>query len=144
MARFASVFLSQEDVELILGLPWVKGRGQLLLQKWQGGFNPLKESPSHNIIWEKLLGLPFELWEHSTISDIVNCINTFYFWDEGSIGQLDKKISQVLIEDTCGSGLLSMLELLWGSFTQRMNIDYWGIPYRCLVCHLSGDLLQPV
>lgn len=86
-------------------------------------------SPWRNIVWAKLLGLPLELWNRSTIIDTANSIGNFYFWDEGCIGQMDKKISCVLVEVDFGGGLLSNVELTWDSFSLSLCTDYWGISY---------------
>lgn len=117
-------FLSPKDVDLIHALPWVKGHEFLLLQCWQAGFNPQLTSPWCKIVWAKLLGLPLELWNHSTIIDIANSIGIFYFWDEGCLVQMDKKIAWVLVEVDFGGELLSTLDLSWESYSLSLSIDY--------------------
>ena len=38
------------------------------------------------------------------------------------------------------SGLPVDVDLIWGSRRHRQRVDYWGIPFRCLVCHRTGHL----
>lgn len=55
-------FLSSQDLEAISTLPWVHSKSFLALHKWYIGYNPLHNTPTNNLIWVKLPGLPIELW----------------------------------------------------------------------------------
>jgi len=53
-------FLSQEDLEKIIAIPWIHGKKFLTLHKWYIGYNPLRNTPSNKLVWVKLPGLPLE------------------------------------------------------------------------------------
>lgn len=77
-----------------------------------------------NFIWENLSRLPLELWNVSTVTKIANRIVSFYYWDSGSFGQLDKRMTWGLVEVELGRGLIAELEIGWSSFSFNLAIDY--------------------
>lgn len=86
-------FLSHEDVDNIMKVPWVKGRGILTLQIWKVGFDPLNEVPERNLVWEKLSRFWLDLWSMYAIRDIANRIRNFCYWDEGCFTQLNRRMA---------------------------------------------------
>lgn len=111
-----------------------------MLQRWRVGFDPFTETSRRNLVWEKLPGLPLELWNEAIIRDIANHIGKIYFWDWGSFGQLHKRMAWVLVQMEFGRGLLADLEIRWGTSTINISIDYREIPFHCLICHETGRL----
>lgn len=66
----------REDKEI----PWVRGRGVLILHKWYIGFDPIKENPKRKYIWVKLLGLPLEFWSKREIFEIAKRLGGCIMW----------------------------------------------------------------
>lgn len=83
-------FLNASDVETIQKHPWVHIRSFLALYKWYFGFNPLKNTPSNNLIWVKLPNLPLEMWSKETLNEIQNAICRFVYDDPRCLGEKDK------------------------------------------------------
>lgn len=121
-------FLNSEDVDQILKESWVKGWGFLITQQWKAWFGPFTDAPRMNFIWENLSRLPLEPWNVSAVTKIANRIVSFYYWDEGSFGQLDKRMTWGLVEMELGRRLIVELEIGWSSFSFNLAIDYWGLP----------------
>lgn len=90
-------FLSEEDLQKKLVLPWVKGRGFLALHSWYMGFNPLKKMPKNKLIWVKLPGLPTEFWTKEMFTDIDNAIGKFIYVDPRCLGARDKRAAWIII-----------------------------------------------
>ena len=116
-------FLNSEDMNWILKVPSVKGRGFLILQRWKARFDPL-ERLGRQYIWAKLQGLPLELWNEEVIKEITNKIGNYYYLDVASFKHLDKRMAWVLIEVELGRGLTTELEIHWSNFSFTLAIDY--------------------
>lgn len=86
-------FLSASDLEAIQNRPWVYGRSFLALYKWYVGYNPLKNTPTNNLIWVKLPGLPLELWSKETLTEIGNAIGRCVYVDPRCLGGKDKCVA---------------------------------------------------
>lgn len=119
-------FLNQEDTKQILDTSWVKDTGFVTLQKWKIGFDPFTKLHRRNLIWEKWPGLPLELWNLVVIQVIANHLGCFYYWDEGSFGQFDKRMTWVLLEVDFSKGLLEELDLRWGTSAIKLNVYLGG------------------
>lgn len=85
--------------------------------------------------------MPLILWNKHAITAIANSLGKLYFWDEDSFGKLDKSMAWILVEVDFHGCLLVELELHWGPYSFRIGIDYWGLPFRCLMCHITSHLL---
>ena len=101
-----------------------------MLQCWRSGFDPIWDISCQNLVWDKLLRLPLELWNEVAIRDIGNRIGTWGFF-----GQLDKRLAWVLVEMDFGRGILANLEVRWSTSSFNISIDYWGIPFHCVIFH---------
>lgn len=71
-----------------------------------------------------MLGLPLELWNVGAVTEIANKIGIFYYWDEGSFGQLDKRMAWVLMEVELGKESIVELDIRWSSFSFTLAINY--------------------
>lgn len=91
-------FLNVADVDAILKGPWVFRRSFLSLCRWYIGYDPLKNTPSNNLIWVKLPNLPLELWSKEILKEIGNSIGRFVYADPWCLGEKDKRIAWILIE----------------------------------------------
>lgn len=91
-------FLNANDVEAIQNLPWVYGRSFLVLHRWYIGYDPLKNTPSNNLIWVKLPNLPLEFWSRETLTEIGNSIGRFVYVDPWCLGKKYKRIAWILIK----------------------------------------------
>lgn len=133
-------FQKQEDLERVLVKPWVYGRSFLSLSRWYMGFDPLKNTPSHSLIWLKLPNLPLELWTQESLESIGNAIGKFIYVDPWIRGEKDKRIAWILIERPYKGGYPEQLEIIWEGTRTHQRIDFWGIPFRCSTCHCTGHL----
>lgn len=135
-------FLSVGDLDIIQNLPWVYGKSFLALYKWYIGYNPLKKTPSNNLIWVKLLGLPLELWSKETLTKIGNAIGRCVYVDPKCLGEKDKHVAWILIEKAYRGGFLDHIELSWRDLKINQRLEFWGVPFRCLACHRIGHLIK--
>ena len=129
-------FMNEKDVALIVNKTWVRGKSFLQLLPWYLGFNPIMEAPKNRSVWVKLPGLPLEFWMENALRAIV-CMK---YIDPSILGATDKCIAWILVEMVFSCGLPADVDLVWGSRRHRQRVDYWGIPFRCLVCHSTGHL----
>lgn len=106
-------FLAAGDVEAILKKPWVFKRSFLALYRWYIGFDPLKNTPSNNLIWVKLSNLPLELWSKETLEEIGNAMDRFVYVDPWYLGEKDKRIAWILIEKFYRGGFPEHIEIAW-------------------------------
>lgn len=97
--------------------------------------------PSRHIFRAKLSRFLLKLWTRPAISVIGNSIGKFTYLDERSLCAMDKRVAWVLYEINFARGSPVEIYLLWAptSFCQR--IDFWGIPFRCLVYHQTGHVM---
>lgn len=109
---------------------------------WYLGFNPIMEAPRSRIVWVKLPGLPLEFWTLRALKQIGDSIGTTKYIDPNIIGVADKRIAWLLVEVEFVGGLPGDVDLLWGNRRHRQRIDFWGIPFRCLICHKTGHLRE--
>lgn len=135
-------FQKQADLEMVLDKPWVSGRSFLSLTRWYLGFDPLKNTPSHSMIWLKLPNLPLELWTQDTLTLIGNAIGKFIYVDPWIRGEKDKRIAWILIEKPFKGGYPEQIEIIWEGSRICQRIDFWGIPFRCSSCHHTGHLVK--
>ena len=111
---------------------------QLIL--WYLGFNPVMEAPKSCSVRVKLPGLPLEFWTHKALRAIGNSIGSTKYIDPGIVGASDKRIAWLLVEVDFAGGLPGDVDLLWNQRRHKQCIDYWGIPFQCLICHRTGHL----
>jgi len=135
-------FLSSSDIDTIQKRPWAHRRSFLALYRWYIGYNPLKNTPSNNLIWVKLPGLPLELWSKETLIEIGNAIGRFVYVDPRCLGEKDKRIAWILIEKAYRGGFPDHIEIAWRDLKINQRLDFWGIPFRCLACHRTGHLIK--
>lgn len=133
-------FLKEQDLEIIFSLPWVHDKSFLALHKWYIGFNPLRSTPQNNYIWVKLLSLPIELWSKETLAVIGNAIGKFIYVDPKCLGAKDKRVAWILIEKEYRGGFPEYIDFSWDSLAIQQRLDYWGVPFRCSICHKTGHL----
>lgn len=91
-------FLHAADVEAILNGPWVFRRSFHALYRWYIGYDPLKNTPSNNLIWVKVPILPLEIWSKEILEEIGNSIGRFVYVYPWCLGEKDKRISWIFIE----------------------------------------------
>ena len=139
---FSIHFLDEKDAQTIISRTWVRGRSFMQLIPWYLGFNPVLEAPRSKIIWMKLPGLPLEYWTVKALRAIGNSIGTTKYIDPAIIGSSDKKIAWILVEMDFSGGLPGDIDLIRGNRKHRQRIDYWGIPFRCLMCHRTRHLWE--
>lgn len=135
-------FLKASDLETILIRPWIFGRSFLSLFRWYMGFDPLKNTPSNNLICVKLPNLPLELWSIETLTEIGNSIGKFIYVDPWCRGEKDKRIAWILIEKPYKGGYSDHIEIAWDGFKISQRLDFWGIPFKCSLCHKTGHLIK--
>ena len=58
------------------------------------------------------------------------------------MGANDKRIAWILVELEFSGGLPGDIDLVWGNRRHKQRIDFWGIPFRCLICHRTGHLRE--
>lgn len=116
-------FMSVEDLEIILTLPLVHGKGFLTLHKWYIGYNPLRNTPSNNLIWMNSHGLPIELWTKETLSHIGNAIGKIFYVDPKFLGAKDKRVAWILIEKVYRGGFPNHIELFCGDLNMKQRLD---------------------
>jgi len=135
-------FLSEKDLEITHSIPWVHGKSFLALQHWYIGYNPLKNTPTNNLIWFKLPGLPIELCQRETLADIENVIGKFIYVDPKYLGGEDKRVEWILIEKEFRRGFPDHIELHWGGLNIIQILDFWGIPFSCSNYHKTSHLKE--
>lgn len=114
----------------------------LSLLRWYIGFDPLKNTPSNNLIWVKLPNLPLEMWSIESLIEIGNSINKFVYVDPWCRGEKDKRIVWILIEKVYKGGYPDHIEIAWGRHRIKQRLYFWGIPFRCSLCHRIGHLIK--
>ena len=119
---------------------WVRGRSYMQLIPWYFGFKSLLDSPWSKIIWEKLPGIPLEYWTIKTLRAIGNSIGTTRFIDPSCIHTVDKWVAWIFIEIAFQGQMAGDIDLVWGQRRHQQRIDYWGVPFRCLICHQTGHI----
>lgn len=132
---FSFHFQKESDLELALSRPWVSGRSFLSLSRWYLGFDPLKNTPSHSMIWVKLPNLPLELWTMEILALIGNAIGKFIYVDPWVRGEKDKRIAWILIDIPYKGGYPDQIDITWDGAKICQRLDFWGIPFRCSSCH---------
>ena len=132
--------MNEKDVALIVNKTWVHGKSFLQLLPWYLGFNPIMEAPKNRTVWVKLPGLPLEFWTDKAIRAIGNSIGCTKYIDSSMLEASDKRIPWLLVEVVFSGGLPGDVDLVWGSRRHRQRVDYWGIPFHCLVCHNTSHL----
>lgn len=93
------------------------------------------------IIWAKFPSFHIKLWTKGVIREITSKMRKLYYVDEGCMRLLNKKTSWLLVEVVLSWGLPAPIDLYWETFSIQQEVDYWGIPFRCLECHKIGHLL---
>lgn len=135
-------FLNVADVDAILKGPWVFRRSFLAFYRWYIGYDPLKNTPSNNLIWVKLPNLPREMWSKEILEEIGNSIGRFVYVDPWCLGEKDKRIAWILIEKAYREGYPDHIEITWRDLKINQRLDFWGIPFRCAACHKIGHLIK--
>lgn len=135
-------FLKASDLEAVFKSPWVCGRRFLALFRWYIGLDPLKNTPTNNLIWVKLPNLPLEMWSMESLTEIGNSIDKFVYVDPLCKGENDKRITWILIEKVYKGGHPDHIEIAWVQCRIKQRLDFWGIPFRCSSCHKTGHLIK--
>lgn len=68
-------------------------------------------------------------------------IGKFVYIDPRSLGAQDKRVAWIPIEKEYRGGFLDHIDLLWGETQLSQRLDFWGVPFRCSLCHHTGHLL---
>lgn len=139
---FSVHFMHEDDCKKVMARAWVRGHSFMKLMPWYLGFNPVMDAPRNKSVWVKLLGLPLEFWTMSALRAIGNSIGKTLFIDPNIIGTSDKRIAWILVEVCFGGGLPGDVDLVWGEQRHKQRLDYWGVPFHCLMCHQTGHLLN--
>jgi hypothetical protein len=71
---------------------------------------------------------------------IGNTLGRFIGVDEQALGAPDRKLGRVLVEVDVHSSLLETLEIQWRDQLFIQNLDYLGLPFRCMRCRRIGHL----
>jgi len=90
----------------------------------------------------KLPNLPLEFWSKETLTKIGNSIGKFVYVDPWCRGEKDKRIAWILIEKLYKGGYPDHMEIVWGGYKIQQRLDFWGIPFRCSLCHKTGHLIK--
>jgi len=131
----------QEDLEKIHKIPCVLGCSFLFLHPWYIGFNPLRDTARNKMISLKLPGLPIELFTIRGLADIGNSIGRFIYVDPKCLGAREKIVTWILVELGFFGGLLAYIDLAWEQTHTHQRLDYWSIPFLCLIFHHTGHLM---
>jgi len=92
--------------------------------------------------WVKFLGLPLEFWMRRAVMDTGNFILHFIYMNHVCGGTQDKQVAWILVELQYFKGLPENIEIAWDLIWLRQRLDYWGIPFKCLLCHHMIHLLN--
>lgn len=134
-------FHSQDDLNKMKTLSWIKGRGFFELHSWYIRFNPLKEMPKNKLIWVELPSLSIELWTQQVFIDIGNAIGKFLYVETQCLGGRDKITALILIKKEFMGGLPDYIELLFEGTHLVQRLDFLGVPFRCLIFQHTRHLM---
>lgn len=121
---------------------WVLDRCFLAFHCWDASFHPKLNAPVNHIVWVKLYGLPIHFWSYQVLKAIGDCVGRCHFADPKCHDAFDKKVAWVLIEFPFAGGLPAEIHLQWDGRVYQQTLDYWKVPFRCHLCHETGNLMQ--
>jgi hypothetical protein len=113
-----------------------------LLGQWYIGFNPLLDTPCNNLVWVKLPVLLLEFWMRWDFEEISNFCWYFVYLEPCCFGAQDKRLAWILVEINLAGGILENINLERGPIKLIQCVDYWVIPFYCLIFHNMGHLLN--
>ena len=133
-------FRCPEDSELILSLTWLCGKGSLMLKHWDHLFNPENEIMRFRHLWVQIPNCPLFLWNLEAFTAIGNHLGRFLHVEHELLVGNDRRIAKLLVEIDITHGLLANLSIEWRGSIFELQLDYWGLPFRCSTCSRVGHL----
>ena len=91
-------------------------------------------------VWMIMSSLPIKLWDKVSLEKIRNLVGKIIFFDEKMRDCADKRCARILAKVDISKGLVVKLEINWGTTVFLQPLEYWGLPFRYLVCISIGHL----
>lgn len=124
----------KEGRHLDFGKGLAMGSSSLVPKAWHPTFNPQTKLFINLHMRVLMLGLPLELLSDRALEEIGNALVKFVYVDEGFLDSKDKRMERVLVKMDINKGLFLEINISLGSRSFVQPLDYWKIPFRCLIC----------
>jgi hypothetical protein len=124
------IFRLEEDSHKVLDHHWKWGLSMLFLKPWTPFFNLQYEKMTITPVWVKLLGLLVDLWSFKMFKEIENALGTFIDVDMSFPLEYGNVLSVRVLDSR--EGLAMDMTLQKGGFTIFEDLDYCGVPFKCV------------
>jgi hypothetical protein len=112
----------------------------MLLNKWNIKFDVWSTSVEILLVWVHIPGLPLIRWSKEVFEKIGNTLGTFYEVDLSFQETRYYGMARILVGLEVSKGLVVSMYIIREVDLLYLNLDFEGIPFRCVHFHYYGNL----
>ncbi|XP_028095113.1 uncharacterized protein LOC114295119 [Camellia sinensis] len=118
--------------------PWYVGGFLLILKQWHRMMKLSKEDKKTIPVWVKFYNIPLEYWDGDGLSRIASAVGVPLFMDQLTSSGSRISFARVCVNIPTDSAFLDSFVITSGEESITIHVEYQGVPFRCLHCHVVG------
>ncbi|XP_028059832.1 uncharacterized protein LOC114263483 [Camellia sinensis] len=125
-------------IDVLEGGPWYVGGFLLILKQWHRMMKLSKEDKKTIPVWVKFYNVPLEYWDGDGLSRVASAVGVPLLLDQLTSSGSRISFARVCVDILAVSAFPDSFALTSGDDSITIQVEYQGVPSRCMHCQVFG------